>query len=234
MGVMGQYSGFRTVVGVAVRSLFADDRTTVPKRHGARPIVLIHGFAAHSRVLLPLECYLRRTLKRPIVRVALGPGFRNIRECARKVDKELDRIAARGEFDYADIVGHSMGGLVASYLLKRIDCGKRVRRVVTLGTPHGGTRVALLGVLAFGLVSRSIWQMLPQSPLVRELRELPVPAGSQLVSIAASDDALVPMGSARVARQPRQRNAKVGRANHWELLLSAPVFGRVRHAMTRR
>ena len=78
MGVMAKYSGFGKVVGIAVHSLFTDDRTTVPKRHGARPIVLIHGFAAHSRVLLPLECYLRRTLKRPIVRVALGQPGRDL------------------------------------------------------------------------------------------------------------------------------------------------------------
>ena len=155
MGAMGQYLGISAAAGVAVRSLF---EPSAPARVQckARPIVLLHGFAAHSRVLLPLERYLRKSLKRPVVRIALGPGFGSIRELAQHVHDQLDSILPETYLDsadnsadnYVDIVGHSMGGLVASYLLKRIDRGRRIRRVVTLGTPHQGTLTAVLGVLS--------------------------------------------------------------------------------------
>ena len=91
--------------------------------------------------------------------------------------------------------------------------------------------MALLGVLAVGLFSRAVWQMLPRSPLVRELERLPVPAGSELISIAALEDPVVPIRSARVSSRARHRNAQVSRANHWELLSSAPVLGRVCRAL---
>ena len=47
------------------------------------------------------------------------------------------------------LVGHSMGGLVASYFAAFVDGGELVRRVVTLGTPFSGSLNAV-NVLATG------------------------------------------------------------------------------------
>ena len=87
--------------------------------------------------------------------------------------------------------------------------GRSVRRVVTLGTPHRGTPAALLGALVLGLFSRAIWQMIPGSPLLRELARLPVPAGSEIVAVASDADNLVPGPFARPRRMPRLRCAGV-------------------------
>ncbi|MFL5336103.1 MAG: lipase family alpha/beta hydrolase [Geminicoccaceae bacterium] len=40
------------------------------------------------------------------------------------------------------LVGHSMGGLDARYAGSRLDRGRRISHVVTLGTPHRGTPLA--------------------------------------------------------------------------------------------
>jgi triacylglycerol lipase len=40
------------------------------------------------------------------------------------------------------LVGHSIGGLDARWLASRLDPGRRIARVVTLGTPHRGTVAA--------------------------------------------------------------------------------------------
>ena len=71
-----------------------------------------------------------------------------MRRSARAVDEALERLPDAPEFEFAEIVGYSMGELVATYVLECTDRGRRVRRVVTLRTPHPRTPVAACGVLA--------------------------------------------------------------------------------------
>jgi triacylglycerol lipase len=200
-------------------------------RPSSCPIVLVHGFLSSSHVLLPLERHLGRTLGRPIVRVALGARvplhLQDVRKSARRVHETIEALARMPGFEFADIVGHSLGGLVASYVLKRLDRGKRVRRVVTLGAPHRGTPLAWLGLLVFGAVSRAIWQMLPGAPLLRELEALPVPRGSEIVALASSSDGVVPARFARVDDETGQRNLSAPPARHLELVFAGPVLGLV-------
>ncbi|MGH2897080.1 MAG: esterase/lipase family protein, partial [Solirubrobacteraceae bacterium] len=133
---------------------------------------------------------------------------------AERVAQVLDELSALPGFREADLVGHSMGGLVATYVLKRLDRARRIRRVITLGTPHRGTPLALAGALVFGAFSRAIWQMVPGSALLRELAELPVPPGAELIAVGAASDAVVPHGFARVQGGPRHRNELLGRLDH--------------------
>jgi CheY-like chemotaxis protein/thioesterase domain-containing protein len=201
-----------------------------------RPIVLIQGFASSSRVLGPLERRLRSALGRPIVRVALGGRIplqlQDIRESAHAVDAVIRELARAPDFEFCDIVGHSMGGLVATYVLKRLAAGRHVRRVVTLGTPHRGTPAAAAGVLLFGLVNRAVWQMLPGSALIRELEESPVPDGAELLSIAGGDDALVPSAFTRLLPLPRQRNIETVAGDHFDLILAKSAFERIRAVLS--
>jgi triacylglycerol lipase len=194
-------------------------------------VILLHGFLSSSQVMLPLERHLRRTLRRPIVRVALGARLplhlRDVRKSAQRVHEVVEALARMPGFEFADVVGHSLGGLVATYLLKRLDRGRHVRRVVTLGAPHGGTPAALLGVLLFGLVSRAVWQMLPRSPLVRELEATAVPEGCEIVALASPTDRVVPVHYAGVATTSGQHTLHVPAARHVELLFATPVLGLV-------
>jgi pimeloyl-ACP methyl ester carboxylesterase len=117
-----------------------------------------------------------------------------------------------------DIVGHSMGGLVGLYYLKRLGGRHRVRRLVLLGTPTRGTWSALLGLITapLGLAS---WQLLPGSPFLRELSEGPLPAGAEVISIGAERDWLAPLATT-VLRGVRHLALPTG---HSGLLVEAEV-----------
>jgi pimeloyl-ACP methyl ester carboxylesterase len=186
-------------------------------------------------VLLPLARDLERELGRPVVRVALGDALPiqlgDVRASARRVHAELERLAAAAPFPFVDVVGHSLGGLVATYLLKRLDRGERVRRVVTLGTPHRGTPLALAGALLLGAFSGAIWQMIPGSPLLREIERLPLPRGSQIVALSSTGDAVVPPRYARLAAGLGHCNRELARLGHLELLWSRACFQLVRAAL---
>jgi pimeloyl-ACP methyl ester carboxylesterase len=192
------------------------------------PIILLHGFASTTHMLGPLGRYLERSLGREVLQVPLSPLRGDLRASAQRVADVLDRLARSRHFRYADVVGHSMGGLVGAHLLKRIDRGRRVRLVVTLGAPHRGAPLARLGALLLGGFSRALRQMRPGSVFVRELAELPVPHGSQLVSLAAENDRIVPDPYATLPARPRHHNARVRGANHVQLLWVKASRSRVR------
>ena len=233
---MSQRSLRRTLVSV-VRTLADDDRD--PRwgdgDAGEAPVVLLPGFCAPTRSLVALERRIERTLRRPVVRFPVATGRLllqiDVRRSAEQADALLARLTREQPFAYVDVVGHSLGGLVAAYWLKRIDRGRRIRRVVTLGTPHAGAPLARVGALLLGFVSRALWQMIPGSSLLRELEREPIPAGSELIAIASRDDTVVPARCARVADAPRQRSVELARVGHFDFLWSRVAFGLVASAL---
>ncbi|MGF1561221.1 MAG: lipase family alpha/beta hydrolase [Geminicoccaceae bacterium] len=54
----------------------------------------------------------------------------------------LATCLVRARFERCVVVGHSMGGLDARYLAHALDPDRRIRMIVTLGTPHHGSALA--------------------------------------------------------------------------------------------
>jgi triacylglycerol lipase len=61
------------------------------------------------------------------------------------------------------LVGFSMGGLICRYYLQRLDGIKRVRRFISISTPHYGSRLAYL------LGNKGCRQMRPGSEFLKDL-----------------------------------------------------------------
>lgn len=209
---------------------------------GRRPILVIHGFGSSPRVMTPLGRFLEKRHRREVIQIRISPGFQDLSTCAHSAAERIDELCQDPDFEFADLVGYSMGGLVASYLLKRLPCGPRLRRVVTLGTPHRGTPLARLGTLMLGSVCKAVPQMRPGSRFLDELHAHDVPFDSELISVAGRSDLVVPEACARLAPAPRQRNYALAGVNHLGLLtaraarrcvsalLDTPVVGRHRAA----
>jgi triacylglycerol lipase len=84
------------------------------------------------------------------------------------LDKLADQIGIFAEqnlssMEQFDLVGFSMGGIVARYYVQRLGGIKRVRRLITIAAPHHGTYVAY----AAGTVGSK--QMRPGSSFLRAL-----------------------------------------------------------------
>jgi pimeloyl-ACP methyl ester carboxylesterase len=204
-------------------------RTELRALQGCKPeaacerhiVVLLHGWAGWSRQLLGLDLYLRRRLGRRVLRVDLGLGLDCIRRCAERAHEVVAGLAARGPLEAVDLVGYSMGGLVATELLKRLDGGHRVRSVVTLGTPHRGSPLARVALRLLRGRSASLQQMLPEADFLRDLGSCPLPPGTALYSVAGSNDLLVPPRYAELPRRSGCHNVVLLGADHWGLVMDA-------------
>jgi pimeloyl-ACP methyl ester carboxylesterase len=204
---------------------------SLPMRHVSRPIILLHGFASSPRAMAPHARFLERTLSREVLCLRTSPGVGDLRDSSLETYRAISNLAASDTFEYADVIGHSMGGLIASHLLKCLDRGHLVRRVVTLGTPHRGTPLAKLGAALAGQFSHALSQMRPDSCLVRQLACLPVPIGSQMISIAGSSDAVVPR---RFSELPPHRGHEyhlIEGVKHLQLLWAKSVRAAVAAAL---
>jgi pimeloyl-ACP methyl ester carboxylesterase len=122
----------------------------------------------------------------------------DICESAALIARKIESIAAQSPIHRVDIVGHSMGGLVGLYYLKRLGGRRRVRRLVMLGTPISGTWSALLGV-AMAPLGRASLQLLPDSAFLRELEQGSLPDGVEVISVAGKRDRLAPSDTTRLA-----------------------------------
>lgn len=110
-----------------------------PAVDAPRVVAFVHGYGAGGAVFDPLRREVEARLELP----TLDFTYRSTWSFAKVMDaleEELDR--ARGA--EIDLVGHSLGGLVARWWVQERGGAERTRRLVTLATPHAGTRSARL------------------------------------------------------------------------------------------
>ncbi|SAL07682.1 Alpha/beta hydrolase family protein [Caballeronia arationis] len=102
-------------------------------------VVFVHGFTAHGRYLSRLAEYVGAHGFTPAL--FNYDSYRGIDQAARDLEMLLVELDDTIRDDGIFLVGHSMGGLVARYLVQyRAErSGIRVRGIASLGTPHGGT-----------------------------------------------------------------------------------------------
>lgn len=157
------------------------------------PVLLLQGYLANrgSVHLLARRLHERGHV---VMTYKLGGGMNlhDIRDTAGLVARKVESLVQQTGVSQVDIVGHSMGGLVGLYYLKRLGGRHRVRRLILLGSPAAGTWSAVFGLVTVPLGAASR-QLLPGSSFLRELQEAPLPAGVDLVTISGDRDFFAPM-----------------------------------------
>jgi triacylglycerol esterase/lipase EstA (alpha/beta hydrolase family) len=155
------------------------------KTRGPRPIIVLHGFAMNRANFVPLAYWLARA--------GLGPiyGFEywtlgRTAAAARQLAWFVDQVQAQTGAEQVDIVGHSMGGVVARYYVSVLGGDGPVKNLVTIGSPHAGTDIAAVGI---GHARR---ELAAGSKLVSRLATAAPPQHTRVLTILSRSDALVP------------------------------------------
>ena len=194
--------------------MFSRPDSRLPANPAILPVLLVHGYVCNSGIWTKMRRFLEK-VGMPTYTHNLEPVYAGIDEYAAGLARRIEEICSRSGAARVVIIGHSMGGLaVRAYL--RAQGPARVAKLITLGTPHHGTRTAPLGL---GLNAR---QMEPSSAwlvdLARDERSLPA---LPVTSIYSSDDnVIVPQESSLL---DGARNVRVSCIGHVSLAFSAPV-----------
>jgi len=188
-----------------------------PGDAGRNPVILLHGFAMNRTNWVWLG---RRLAKRGI-----GPLYgtsyfspQPVRKSAEKLARFVEEVRARERAERVDIVAHSLGGVVSRYYIERLGGDKTIGRLVTIGSPHAGTRIG-----SFGAFIPSAIETRRASAFYQELGPLRPHECVSYTSVWSLADAIIePPESSSIA--PLGEDRVFDDIGHLSLLLSPRVL----------
>jgi pimeloyl-ACP methyl ester carboxylesterase len=103
------------------------------------PVVFVHGYFQNRANFVGLA--------RAIRAAGIGPmyGFNypwlfRVEKNAARLARFVEKVCAHTNRPHVTLVAHSLGGLVALEYMHTLEGAKRVRRCVTIASPHAGVR----------------------------------------------------------------------------------------------
>lgn len=128
------------------------------------PVVLVHGLCGFDRVVAfgrTLREYfpgIRQQLEAAgnTVLVPLLSCTMGVESRAGELKRYIERHVPTGP---VHLIGHSMGGLDARFMISRLGMRDRVLSLTTVGTPHRGSPFADWGVRRFGRLAAPFFQL---------------------------------------------------------------------------
>lgn len=177
--------------------------TPVPDQSTPGPVLLVPGYGGDQGSLAPLAAVLRAG-GRDVTVVGLPDQAQgDLAGQADALGAAVDAALGRTGASSVDLVGYSAGGIVTRLWVTQNGGASRVRRLVTLGSPHHGTEVATVGSLVGGTCPMACQQLATDSPLLARLDRDGIPAGVVFVSLwTTGDDVVVPPSSSVVDGHP--------------------------------
>lgn len=180
---LASLAGYFLCVGVLPFGLFL--RRWVEKGGDAQPVICIHGLNNNAAVWL----WLSRRMDREGYSVSTYSYFSlfvSLERVIAGLDAHIRKVEAAFPGKKPLLVCHSLGGLLARHWLDIGDNRERLSGLVTLGTPHRGSKLAALapGRLAANIVPGSAFLA-----ALSAARPLPFPC-TALVS--PTDEAVLP------------------------------------------
>jgi triacylglycerol lipase len=182
---------------------------------GRTPVALLPGFFENSVTMGLMRRRLERRLGVPVRALRSSNYFAGLEVQVLDYRTQIDAFLAETGAKRVDLVGHSMGGLIARFLVESGEARDRIRTVVTIGAPHLGS------ALAWMVPGRSMRQMRRGSAFLEELNEGSTPKTVRIVGITSTHDNLVIPWNC--ALSPRGDNFIIRYRGHVTMILSTEV-----------
>lgn len=209
-------------------SLLQRGLLTTDAHAAGTPILLLHGMIGNRSSFVVLRRVLRRRGFQRVLTSNYQVVTQDIRQAAEELGRSVELLCEASGHDQIHVVGHSLGGVIARYYVQRLGGDARVETLVTLGSPHQGTRPA-------GLVPHAVGrQIRPDSDLIRELAQPAPGCTTRFIAFWSDLDALMmPKRAARIVHPDLDtRNVFARGVGHMSLLIDGGVAHQIAAALS--
>ncbi|NMB75307.1 MAG: alpha/beta fold hydrolase [Myxococcales bacterium] len=182
-------------------------------------LVVIPGLCENALTLSILARRLSRRTGAPVLVITPRRYFDSLENLAAACRQQIEAFLRETGCTRADLVGHSMGGILARLLSQPAQLGERVRSIVTVASPHLGSALSAVGI------GRNLRQMRRGSAFLESLNAQPPPESVRIAGICSIHDNLVLPWNC--ALSPHGENLLLRFRAHLTLILSAEVADRV-------
>lgn len=205
-------------------SLFAPRKAPVRsgKKDGFLPVILVHGYGGSRGDLLPMEYYLRLRGRKRVYRIGLHPKH-SVKQMSQVLARFIEKVLAVNDAQKVNIVGYSLGGIVARLAILDHALEEKVETLVTMGTPHHGTHPARF---VNGGLGRSLR---PESPVIQKLKEARWPKGVRGVTFWSQNDVFILPPESAIMKGTTQVN--MSPFTHFSYLIDHRSWAAVRDAL---
>ena len=222
---------------VGVRALSGNgDPGQRPDQATLGTVLLVPGYGGGQTALNQLAAQLTAAGRTARVVTLPDGGTGDLLVQAETLDAAVRRALADGA-PSVDVIGYSAGGVVTRLWVDRHDGATVARRIVTLGSPLHGARIAGEGAaLAPDACPAACRQLVPGNALLTGLDDTKLPGGLPWLSIWTENDQTVqPPDSARLdgaVNVPLQGICPQARVAHGELPTNPAVTALVLAALS--
>src|SRR5262245_24973076 len=135
--IAGELSALGTLAASMPLDLLVRDGFDPTAPHPT-PVVLVHGLGGARSNFRVLRGFLASRGVRNFASFSYAPRI-DYQRLVPRLGRRIEEVCRDTGATQVDVVGHSLGGLVARHLVELGD-GRRVRRLVTLGAPYYSER----------------------------------------------------------------------------------------------
>ncbi|SDL38204.1 Triacylglycerol esterase/lipase EstA, alpha/beta hydrolase fold [Geoalkalibacter ferrihydriticus] len=170
-----------------------------------RPILLLHGLFHNRSCWWLLKRRLEQAGLGPIYTLNLNTWRSDIEPLTELAAGKVDEIRRAHGVERVDLIGHSLGGLIARNLVQLRGGADKVRHCICIATPHAGSRLAPFALTPLARV------LMPGSPFLQRLSTAELPTGVSFTSLYSRHDNLViPTDSAILPETPSLEVSGIG------------------------
>ncbi|GAA1243753.1 pimeloyl-ACP methyl ester carboxylesterase [Microbacterium phyllosphaerae] len=194
------------------RAAFGRQKADAFASGDAAPLLILPGVYETWRFMQPLITALHDRGHPVHVLDALEHNRRPVHDAARVVEEFLET----NRMTDVIVVAHSKGGLAGKLAMAGAS-GERIRAMLAVATPFGGSRYARL------LPVRSLWAFSPSDPSIVELATH-LEVNERIVSVYAAFDPHIPEGSELIGAR---KNVRIETGGHFRILADPRVVAEV-------
>src|SRR3989344_2169776 len=121
-------------------------------------VVLVHGFGGNWSYLKEIGNFVNKLGYRVHVLNELGVNLKPIFESYKILEKYIDNNNLKNLI----LIGHSKGGIISKYFIDNSPLTDRVKLIISIASPFGGTQLGRLKIL-------NTHEFLPDSAIIQKL-----------------------------------------------------------------